>query len=448
MEKTSVIILAAGRGTRMKSELPKVMHKVAGQEMLNMVISAASKLNPQEISIVVSDDFAKFEQQVFVQNKGIDLSFVTQIERNGTADAANIGYQALSKKSDKIIILYGDTPLIKENTLREMSDSVSNGASVCVLGFECHVKNQYGKLLLDKDGNLDKIVENKDASDSEKNISLCNSGVVAIDGGRFEEFLNQVSNDNAAQEFYLTDIVGIARNSRLKCSYIVTGDENEVLGVNSRAELAKIESIKQDELRNGHMQSGITLIDPNSIYFAHDTKIGNDSIIHPNVVFGGGVEIASNVEIKSFSHIEGAKIEDGAMIGPFARIRPGSQIGEKVRIGNFVEVKNSLLSEGTKVNHLSYVGDSQVGRDSNIGAGTVTCNYDGYNKYKTVIGDGVFVGSNCALVAPVNIGDGALIGAGSVVTKDVAGDDLVIARSPQRAIESGARKFRNNKKKN
>lgn len=429
----------------MKSDLPKVMHKIAGQEMLNMVIESASKLNPREISIVVSEEFTKFEQQIFTQNKELHLSFVTQFDRKGTADAASIGYGALTKKADKIVILYGDTPLIKEDTLHKMLNSIDDENCVCVLGFECQVANQYGKLLIDRGGGLDKIIEHKDANEDEKQLRLCNSGVVAINGNKFEEFLGKVTNDNAAGEFYLTDIVGIARNSGLKCSYIVTSDENEVLGVNSREELAGVESIKQDELRKKHMQAGVTLIDPKTIYFASDTKIGNDCVIHPNVVFGGGVEIASNVEVKSFSHIEGAKISSGVIVGPFARLRPDSDIGENVRIGNFVEVKNSSLGEGAKINHLSYVGDSKVGKNSNIGAGVITCNYDGYNKSATIIGEGVFVGSNSALIAPVNIGDGALIAAGSVVTKDVAVDDLVIARSAQRIIESGAKKFRNNK---
>ncbi len=444
MAKTSIIILAAGKGTRMKSSLPKVMHKVAGLEMLNMVIDCASKLNPQEITVVVSDDFAEFEQQIIKQNSNIDLSFVTQKERRGTSDAALIGYGALKKDADKILVLYGDSPLLKEETLDGMVSCLDRDP-VCILGFECYEENQYGKLLIDENGNLDRIVEDKDASEEEKQIELCNSGVVAVKGDRFGEFLSKIGNNNAAGEFYLTDIVRIARQSGENCAYIVTNNE-EVLGVNSRAELANVEAIKQYELRESHMRNGVTLIDPDSVYFGYDTKIGSDCVIHPNVVFGIGVEIAGNVEIRSFSHIEQAKIDSGCVIGPFARVRPGSDIGQNVRIGNFVEVKNSDIAKGAKINHLSYVGDSSVGEDSNIGAGVVTCNYDGYNKYQTIIGDGVFVGSNSALVAPVNIGGGALVAAGSVITKDVEEDELALARSEQVNVEGGAKRFRENKR--
>ena len=443
MTKTSIIILAAGKGTRMKSDLPKVMHKVAGLEMLNMVISAASELNPQEISIVVSEEFTQFEQQIFDQNPNINLSFVTQIERSGTGNAASVGFKSLTKSADKILVLYGDTPLLKKETLQEMTSALDD-SKVSVLGFECFDENQYGKLVIDENGALDRIVENKDANEEERQIELCNSGVVAVDGSKFEEFLSKIDNDNAAGEYYLTDVVKIARQGGFTCSYIVTGDE-EVLGVNSKIELARVERIKQDELRLFHLQNGVTIIDPASVYFAADTKIGNDCIIHPNVVFGAGVEIASGVEVKAFSHIEKSKIDSRAIVGPFARIRPGSQIGEEVRIGNFVEVKNSTLKKGSKVNHLSYVGDSEIGKNSNIGAGVITCNYDGYSKSATIIGEGAFVGSNSALVAPLNVADGALIAAGSVVTQDVAVDDLVLARSEQKNIENGAKKFRDKK---
>ena len=443
MTKTSIIILAAGKGTRMKSDLPKVMHKVAGLEMLNMVISAASELNLQEISIVVSEEFTQFEQKIFDQNPNINLSFVTQIERSGTGNAAFVGFKSLTKPADKILVLYGDTPLLKKETLQEMTKALDD-SKVSVLGFECFDENQYGKLVIDENGALDRIVENKDANEEERQIELCNSGVVAVDGSKFEEFLSKIDNDNAAGEYYLTDVVKIARQGGFTCSYIVTGDE-EVLGVNSKIELARVERIKQDELRLFHLQNGVTIIDPASVYFAADTKIGNDCIIHPNVVFGAGVEIASGVEVKAFSHIEKSKIDSRAIVGPFARIRPGSQIGEEVRIGNFVEVKNSTLKKGSKVNHLSYVGDSEIGKNSNIGAGVITCNYDGYSKSATIIGEGAFVGSNSALVAPLNVADGALIAAGSVVTQDVAVDDLVLARSEQKNIENGAKKFRDKK---
>jgi len=446
MKNLSIIVLAAGKGTRMKSDLPKVMHKVAGREMLNMVLDEARKLDPQNISVVVSEDFASFQEKIIAQHSSTKISFALQKLRKGTADAVKTGLKNFKNPAEKFLILYGDTPLIHEKTLRLMLEKIDKETALCILGFDCQADNAYGRLVVDVNGNLEKIIEFKDASAKERKISLCNSGVVAVRGPLLDNLLSQVKNNNASGEFYLTDIVGIARKMGLQCAFIKT-NEDEVFGVNSRVELAKIEAIKQDELRKKHMESGVTLIDPSSVYFACDTKISSDVIIHPHVVFGANVVVEKNVELRSFCHIEGASIGSGSVVGPFARIRPKTKICENVRVGNFVEIKESLIKKGAKINHLSYVGDSEIGQEANIGAGVITCNYDGYKKSKTIIGDEVFVGSNSALVAPVKVGNNAVIGAGSVVTQDVAADDLAVSRARQVNIAKGGKKYRQRKTK-
>lgn len=440
MNNLSIIILAAGKGTRMKSDLPKVMHKIAGREMLNMVIDEALSLNAQEISIVVSEDFAKYQQKFLDEHVGKKITFALQKERKGTADAVRIGLKALKKPAKKILILYGDTPLIQEKTLISMLEKIEKSNSLCVLGFDCNIDSAYGRLVVDINGNLKKIIEFKDASVKEKQITLCNSGVVAVVGDKLAGLLAQVKNNNAPQEFYLTDIVGIACESKLQCAFIRT-IEDEVLGVNSRQELAKIESIKQAQLRKKHLDAGATLLDPTSVYFSYNTKISHDVIIHQNVVFGVDVEIEKDVEIKSFCHIEGAHIGAGSVVGPFARIRPQTKISANVRVGNFVEIKKSTIKKGAKINHLSYIGDSEIGVEANIGAGVITCNYDGYSKFATKIGDEVFVGSNSALIAPVEIKKGAVIGAGSVIAKNVEVNELAVARPKQLNIKNGGKKY-------
>ncbi|MBU6339142.1 MAG: bifunctional UDP-N-acetylglucosamine diphosphorylase/glucosamine-1-phosphate N-acetyltransferase GlmU [Rickettsiales bacterium] len=442
----SIIILAAGKGTRMKSDLPKVMHKVAGREMLNMVIDVAKKSHPQNIAVVISEEMEKFKEKIIANHTDVKIYFIVQKERKGTAHALQTGIKALDKIAKKLVVLYGDTPLISHNTIEKMIEKINNN-SLCVLGFNVFEENSYGRLVVENE-HLARIVEYKDATSEERKITLCNSGVVAIKGEHVENLLSKVDNKNAAGEFYLTDIVGIADKMGLKSSFIETSGE-EVLGVNSRVELARIETIKQNQIRKNMMESGVTLFDPASTYFSFDTKIAAETIIHPQVFFGENVNIASGVEVRSFCHIEGAKIESGAVVGPFARIRPGTEIEEDVRIGNFVEIKKSKIKKAAKVNHLSYVGDSYVGASSNIGAGTITCNYDGYNKFKTKIGENVFIGSNSALVAPVEIKDGAVIGAGSVITKDVEKDELAVARTKQINLVDGGKKYhksKNNKK--
>lgn len=439
----------------MKSDLPKVLHKVANREMLNLVIDEAKILKPKNITIVVSEEMKNFEEKIIAAHPEVKITFALQKERKGTAHAVSCGLASFEKGGgaqsatedlgEKLLILYGDTPLTTHQTMKKMSDKLED-FSLCILGFDDEEENAYGRLVVDSKGHLEKIVEFKDATDEERKIALCNSGVMAVDGAAIKNLLAKVKNDNAAGEFYLTDIVAIAGEFGLKRTFIKT-DLQEVLGVNSRVELARVDLLKQNRIRKKMMDSGVTLLDPTSVYFSFDTKISNDVVIHPNVFFGPGVEIHKNVEVKSFSHIEGAEIAVGAVVGPFARIRPGTKIDENVRIGNFVEVKKSHLKKGAKVNHLSYIGDSEIGVEANIGAGTITCNYDGYSKFKTKIGDRVFVGSNSALVAPVEIAQDAVIAAGSVITKNVEKDSLAFARSRQTNIEAGGKKYHETKSK-
>jgi bifunctional UDP-N-acetylglucosamine pyrophosphorylase/glucosamine-1-phosphate N-acetyltransferase len=446
----SIIILAAGKGTRMKSSKPKVLHKIANREMLNLVIDTAKEIKPDNISVVISSEMEKFGAEISKQHPKTNLTFAIQKQQLGTANAVEAGLKDLSKSlkkvGDVVLVLYGDTPLIKAQTLKTMvADVTKQQNAVCVLGFHCYEDNKYGHLVIDKN-QLIRIVEFKDATAEEKAITLCNSGVIAVNGSQLKNLLAKINNKNASGEFYLTDIVGVARKQGLSCGFIHT-DENEVMGVNSRVELAKAEKIKQKEIRKHLMESGVTMPNPKSVYFSFDTKISNDVIIHPNVVFGTGVEIASDVEIKSFCYIEGAKIASGAVVGPFARLRPETILEANTKIGNFVEVKKSTIKKGAKVNHLSFVGNAEIGEEANIGAGTITCNYDGYKKSKTKIGKNVFVGSNTALVAPVEIGDNAVIGAGSVIVNNVKKDDLAIARSKQENIKNGGKNYHQKRNK-
>lgn len=446
----SIIILCAGKGTRMKSSLPKVMHKIAGRRMIDMVIDEAIKLDPKNITLVISQDILAHRQEIIDNHKSkIKLDFVVQENRLGTANAVDCGLKYLKNSSQeigkKVLILYGDTPLISCDSLKKMLDKLTD-SSLCILAFEDEEENSYGRLIIDDANHLQQIVEFKDANPDQRKIILCNSGVVGVDGQYIEQLISQVKNCNSSQEFYLTDIVSIASNHGLKRSFIKT-NSSEVLGVNSRSELAQIEKIKQKQLRKKMLENGVTLIAPKTVFFNFDTEISSDVVIYPNVVFGDKVKIESNVEIKSFCNIEGAEIKSGSVIGPFARIRAGTVIEENSKIGNFVEIKKSQIKKGAKISHLSYVGDAEIGENSNLGAGTITCNYDGYNKFKTVIGENVFIGSNTALIAPINIGDNAVIGAGSVITKNVNADDLAISRAKQQNLENGGKNFHHKKTK-
>ena len=445
-ESLSIVILAAGKGTRMKSDLPKVLHKVANREMLNLVIDEAKILQPKNITIVVSEEMKDFQEKILQSHLDAQISFILQKQRNGTAHAVSTALENLIDLGEKLLILYGDTPLISYISLQKMLKKLDE-FSLCILGFEDKEPNAYGRLVIDESGNLEKIIEFKDATSEEQKIVLCNSGVIAVDGAKIKNLLAKVKNENAAGEFYLTDIVAIAGELGLKRGFLKT-QIDEVLGVNSRAELAKVEEIKQNQIRKKMMDLGVTIIDPNSVYFSFDTEIGSDSTIHPQVFFGTKVQISKNVEIKSFSHIEGAKISSGAVLGPFVRIRPNTKIDENVRVGNFVEIKKSHLKSGVKVNHLSYIGDAEIGEASNIGAGTITCNFDGHNKFNTKIGKNVFIGSNSALIAPIEISDGAVVGAGSVITKNVDINELAVARAKQIVVAQGGKNFHEKKLKN
>ena len=346
--------------------------------------------------------------------------------------------------ADDVLVLFGADPLIEPSTVERLLAARRDGAAVAVLGFRAPDPGLYGRLIVGSDGSLEAIVEARDASPEQLAIDLCNSGVMAIDGGRLPGLLARLGNDNAKGEYYLTDVVARVRADGLACA-LVEGDAEELDGVDSRADLAVAEAIMQTRLRAAAMAGGATLADPTTVYFSFDTVLGRDVTVGPSVVFGPGVTVADGAEIKAFSHIEGARVAADAVIGPFARLRPGAQIDAGARVGNFVEVKNAVLETGAKVNHLSYVGDARVGAFANVGAGTITCNYDGFAKHRTEIGAGAFIGSNTALVAPVTIGDGASIGAGSVIAKDVAADALALTRADHREIEGGADRLRRRK---
>ena len=429
----AIVVLAAGKGTRMKSKIHKVLHPLGGRPMLHHLLDTADLLNPSRKVIVVGTGKEEVENSL-----GNTAEVVVQEPQLGTGHAVKVTKEALSGFKGRVLVLYGDVPMVSRETMEKI---VSNEADIVVLGFTPADAKAYGRLKVNENGNLDAIIEYKDASDEERAITLCNSGIMALRGDSMFELLDVLSNDNASGEYYLTDVVEIANSKGLSCSVSLTS-EQEVTGINSRSELASAEKMYQQTRRQYFMDEGVTLTDPETVYFAYDTKIGHDVIVGPNVFFGPGVEIADNVTINAFCHLEGASVGEGASIGPFARLRPAAKLGAGVKVGNFVEIKKADIREGAKVSHLSYIGDARVGKNANIGAGTITCNYDGYFKYHTDIGEGAFIGSNSALVAPVNIGDGAIVGAGSVITSVVDGDALAVARGKQRAVSGWAADFR------
>ncbi|MCI4665865.1 MAG: bifunctional UDP-N-acetylglucosamine diphosphorylase/glucosamine-1-phosphate N-acetyltransferase GlmU [Neomegalonema sp.] len=422
------VVLGAGKGTRMKSDLPKVLHPVAGLPMLGHVIRVAETRQPERLAVVVGHQSETVSAAVAKLRPGAATPL--QEPQLGTAHAVQQAREALDGFHGDVFILYGDTPLIRAETLEAMAAARAEGAAVVVLGFEAADPTGYGRLITGIDGSLERIVEHKDATTDELAVKLCNSGVMCVDGARLFGWLDRIDNNNAKGEYYLTDIVGIARTDGARCA-IVAGDEEEVLGVNSRIELAEAEAAFQRRARENAMREGATLTAPDTVFFAHDTKIGRDVEIGPNVAFGPGVEIDDKVEIRAYCHLEGCRVASGAQIGPFARLRPGAVISAKARIGNFVEVKNAIFGEGAKANHLAYIGDASIGAGANIGAGTITCNYDGYLKHRTAIGEGAFIGSNSSLVAPVEIGANAIVAAGSTITERVEGDALGLGRARQ-----------------
>jgi len=435
------VILAAGKGTRMKSDLPKVLHRVAGRPMVGHVLAAVAELDPDHVVVVVGPGMDDVAAAVAPYPTAV------QEQQRGTADAVRAAFGLLEGFNGDVLVLYGDTPLVTPETLRAMVNArrQAGNPAVVVLGMRPDDPGAYGRLILNARGGLEKIVEYLDASEEERAVTLCNAGLMAFDGARMTGLINRIGNANAKGEFYLTDVVQIARTEGLPCA-VVEGTPAEVIGVNSRAELAEVERIMQRRLRKAAMDNGATLIDPDSVFFSPDTRLGRDVVVGPNVVFGPGVTVADRVEIKPFCHLEQVSVASGAVIGPYARLRPGAEIGEDAHIGNFVEIKNARIEAGAKVNHLTYIGDARVGAKANIGAGTITCNYDGFGKYHTDIGAGAFIGSNSALVAPVKVGDGAIVGAGSVVTTDVEGDAMAVARGRQQAYPGWAARFRERKR--
>ena len=394
--------------------------------MVAHVVSAVAPLSPEKTVIIISPKMPEV-QDYLQNNKQIDFS--TQDEQLGTGHAVFCTKEHFTEYKEKILILYGDTPLITTQTLEKLLN-YGKDADIAVLGMQMQNPTGYGRLLTDSSGKLHNIIEEKDANNAERTITLCNSGIMTISGKHIFTLLGKLQPNNNAGEFYLTDIIKIANEQGLHCKVIIAEAE-ELAGVNNRSQLANAEATIQNRLRVKFMTEGVTLIHPESVFFQTDTKIASDVIIHPNVIFGAGVAIETGVEIRSFSHIEGAVIKENAIIGPFARLRNGSIIGKNSHIGNFVEIKNSNFGDGAKANHLSYIGDAQVGKKANIGAGTITCNYDGVHKHKTTIGDGAFIGSNTALVAPITIGKNAIVGAGSVINKFVPDDNLSVARAVQ-----------------
>jgi len=437
---TAAIILAAGLGTRMKSDLPKVMHPLAGRPMIRHLLDTLESLGLAQIVVVAGEDGIGVGDAVTPHPVAI------QHERLGTANAVQAARGALEGFDGDVLVTFGADPLIRPQTIEAMlaRRRADDDPAVVVLGFRPQDPTGYGRLVVDGDGNLQAIVEHKDATEEQRAIELCNSGVMAIDGKRLFDLVDRVDNDNAKGEFYLTDIVALARGDGAACG-LVEGTAEELHGVDSRADLADAEWIVQEGIRSFMLDNGVTLLDPATVHFSFDTQIGRDTVVEPHVVFAPGVTVGSNVTIKSFSHLEGAAVADGAQIGPFARLRPGAMVGEGARVGNYVEVKNATLEAGAKVNHLTYIGDARVGAKANIGAGTITCNYDGFFKSYTDIGAGAFIGSNTALVAPVKVGDGAIVGAGSVVSKDVPGDALAVTRAPQKDLVGWAKNFRERK---
>ncbi len=421
----ALVILAAGQGTRMNSDLPKVLHKVAGAPLVIHALCAGAGLEPER-TVVVAGHGADAVRKV-VTDWDERAEVVLQAEQKGTGHAVAQALPALASFQGKVVVLYGDTPFIQPETLATM---LAADADVTVLGFHSDPATRYGRLILSGGDALDRIVEYKDASDDIRALTLMNSGVLCADATLLADLVAGLKNDNAAGEYYLTDVVGAAR-ARGLTARVVTCDQAETLGVNSRQDLAAAEAAFQARARAGAMADGVTLTAPETVFFGFDTVIGRDSIIGPNVIFGPGVTVESEAEVKGFCHLEGCHISRGASVGPFARLRPGAELAEDVHVGNFVEIKNAILDEGVKVGHLTYLGDAHVGEHTNIGAGTVTCNYDGVNKHRTVIGARAFIGSDTMLVAPVTVGARAMTASGSVITQDVPDDALALGRAAQ-----------------
>ncbi|RWR14848.1 bifunctional UDP-N-acetylglucosamine diphosphorylase/glucosamine-1-phosphate N-acetyltransferase GlmU [Paenirhodobacter populi] len=420
----ALIVLAAGQGTRMNSDLPKVLHRIGAAPLIAHALAAGRALDPERVIVVAGHGADRVTAAVAKIDPEAEV--VLQTEQLGTGHAVAQALPALAGFEGRVIVLYGDTPFIRPETLERLAEAP---ADVTVLGFEAADPGRYGRLIAQGTA-LDRIVEYKDATDEERAVTLCNSGVIACDAEILAELVADLGNDNAAGEYYLTDIIAAARERGLTAE-VVTCPEEETLGINTRAELARAEALFQRRSRAEAQENGVTMVDPETVYFALDTYLGRDVTVGPHVVFGPEVTVESGAAIEAFCHLEGCHISRGATIGPFARLRPGAELAEDVHVGNFVEVKNSILGEGVKVGHLTYLGDADVGEGTNIGAGTVTCNYDGVFKHRTTIGAHAFIGSDTMLVAPVTVGDGALTGSGSTITQDVPPGALALGRARQ-----------------
>jgi bifunctional UDP-N-acetylglucosamine pyrophosphorylase/glucosamine-1-phosphate N-acetyltransferase len=432
------VVLAAGEGTRMRSSLPKVLHPVAGQPLLAHVLDAAPHGTGAALAVVIGPDHKAIADEV--KRVRPDAATFVQAERLGTAHAVLAARAAIARGADDLLVAFGDTPLISAKTFARLREPLANGAALAVLGFRAADPTGYGRLLLEGD-RLTAIREHADATEEERKVTLCNAGVMAFDGRRALEILDRIGNANSKAEYYLVDAVEIVREMGLEAVVIETS-EDEVRGINDKTQLAEAEAVMQARLRKAALDAGVTLIAPETVFLSADTTFGRDVTIEPFVVIGPGVTIGDGAVIHSFTHMVESSIGKKALIGPYARMRPGTSIGDGAKIGNFVETKAATLEAGAKINHLSYVGDAHVGANANLGAGTITCNYDGFFKHKTTIGEGAFIGTNTSLVAPVKIGKGAYIGSGSVITKDVPDDAMAVERSPQNNREGGAKRYR------
>ena len=432
------VILAAGEGTRMKSALPKVLHPMAGLPLVGHVAKTARRTEGVDVAVVVGREAEAVHKAV--APFAPDAEIFVQAERHGTAHAVLAARAAIERGYDDVLVMDGDTPLVEAAELAELRAGLANGAAVVVMGFRPPDPSGYGRLL-QRGGNLVAIREDRDCSPEELKVGFCNGGLMAISGSHALALLDAVGNDNVKSEFYLTDIVEIAASRGLRVTATEVGYES-VLGVNNQAELAEAEAIWQRRKRRALMLAGVSMQAPETVHLSHDTEIGEDVVLEPQIVFGPGVAVASGARIRAFSHLEGATVGQGAEIGPYARLRPGADVGRKAKVGNFCEVKNAVLDEGAKVNHLTYIGDAHIGAKANIGAGTITCNYDGFNKHRTEIGAGAFVGSNSSLVAPVKVGADAYVASGSVITADVPAEALAFGRARQEVKPGLGRRLR------
>ncbi len=426
------VVLAAGEGTRMKSDLPKVLHPIGGRPLIDSVLDTARAGGANHLCVVIGSGAEKV--RAHLGKAAPEARVFEQRERLGTAHAALTAREALAAHQGPVLVLFGDTPLVRPKTIASLTERLLAGADIALLGFETDEPTGYGRLIIE-DGRLVAIVEEKDADDATKAIRLCNSGIMAFRSGLLPELLQAIGNSNAKGEYYLTDAIAVGTARGLRAEAVIGSEADEFVGVNDRAQLAAAEAIFQKRSRADAMAEGVTLVAPETVYFSFDTQLGRDVLVEPNVIFAPGVQVASGATIRAFSHLEGAKVAGGAIVGPYARLRPGAEIAQDAHIGNFVEIKNARVDQGAKVNHLTYIGDASIGARTNVGAGTITCNYDGVFKHKTIIGSDVFVGSNTVMVAPVTIGDNALTAAGSVITSDVPRDAMAFGRARQEVKE-------------